>query len=404
MNIPFDKYCVYLNNFPFINNFGRVGMCCKNNTILESDLSKTIVNYSLQELYNSDAMKEKRQQVLNGECPSGCDVCYKHEANVDMWSFRTRNLKSMCMQNGYDDIKTFDDNIIRALDLRTGNTCNLNCIMCHPSDSSKWTKIYPDYAKQVMQHNDYENHVKFIKRNYSQLNWAEHESSWDNILSSIDNNLKKIYMAGGEPFYIKNFTDYVEKIMDIAQDPFIEINTNATRLLPENKLNKLQGKLNLRISIDGFEDTDTYQRSGGTEWKEKIEVIDQYYKYFNIEAFDITLTSLTIRSFPKLVNFLEERYPNVPYILTRPVQNRKGLRPNALPKELTQETFLFMKKLERRNWYATYKYTNINQMIDLLQTQVDEKQELLRHVNYFDKINSKKYQDIDPKLTEWLND
>ena len=401
MNTPYDRYCVYLNNFPFINNKGRVAMCCKNNTILEDDTDRTIVNYPLKELYNSLAIKEKREQVKNGQCPSGCDICYDHEKNVDEWSFRTRNLKSMCFHLGMKKATTFDDNIIRALDLRTGNTCNLNCIMCHPSDSSKWLKIYPQYATDVLDRT--QGHIQSIKDQYGKLNWAEHESSWQNIFSSIDDNCKKIYMAGGEPFYIKNFADYVEKIVYITKDPYIEINTNATRLLPKDKNDKLQGKLNLRISIDGFEDTDNYQRTGGVEWQEKIKVIDSYYKNFHVDSFDLTLSSLTIRSLPKLVEFLTERYPNVPYILVRPVLNKPGLEPNNLPDELKQEALSFCKKLERRNFYSKYQYTNITQLIDVLSKAPTNKEALKRQINFFDNITTKKYEDIDPKIVEWVN-
>ena len=210
-------------------------------------------------------------------------------------------------------------------------------------------------------------------------------------------------MAGGEPFYIKNFADYVEKIVDITKDPYIEINTNATRLLPKDKNDKLQGKLNLRISIDGFEDTDNYQRTGGVEWQEKIKVIDSYYKNFHVDSFDITLSSLTIRSLPKLVEFLTGRYPNVPYILVRPILNKPGLEPNNLPIELKQEALSFCKKLERRNFYSKYQYTNITQLIDVLNKEPTNKEALKRQINFFDNVTTKKYEDIDPKIVEWVN-
>lgn len=403
MNLPYDKYCVYLNNFPFIDNRGTVGMCCKNNTALDDNPERTIKNYPLKELYNSVAMQQKRQQVLDGVCPTGCNICYSHEKNIDQWSFRTRALKSMCDQLGFEKMQTFDDNVIRALDLRTGNTCNLNCIMCHPSDSSKWKQIYSGYAREVTHKT--EKHIDWIKEYYNKLDWAEHESSWENIINSIDENCKKIYIAGGEPFYIKNFADYVEKIIHITKDPFIEINTNSTRMLSQSAFKKLKGKLNLRISIDGFEDTDNYQRTGGTEWEEKINVLDQYYKYFNVIAFDVTLTSLTIRSFPKLVDFLRERYPSTRSILVRPVTNRIGLQPNVLPSELTKDVVHYLKKLERRNYYqkSHYRYINVNQILDMLKEQKDDKEALLKQITYFDKITTKKYSEIDPQLVEWLN-
>ena len=74
-----------------------------------------------------------------------------------------------------------------------------------------------------------------------------------------------------------------------------------------------------------------------------------------------------------------------------------------LPIELKQEALSFCKKLERRNFYSKYQYTNITQLIDVLNKEPTNKEALKRQINFFDNVTTKKYEDIDPKIVEWVN-
>lgn len=392
-----NQYCVYMNNWPFIDNTGKIHLCCKNTKHLIND-HDTIKTKTLTELYFSEKYNSIRKMMLEENNVEGCNICYDYEKNVNQNnSFRNRSLRSL-KSIKKESLEPYQDQKIRALDLRLGSTCNLTCVMCHPTDSSKWFKIYPKFAKEVKQMSD--SHVESVNRRLSPslLNWAEHDSSWENIFSSVDSSLLKVYMAGGEPFYIKNLEEYTLKLIDKAPNAVIDINTNATRFLTKKHLNQLSGKISLRISIDGYKEADEYQRTG-TSWDEKIKVIDEYVHYFKVDSFDITISSLTIRSIPQLVKFLENRYPNVS-MLFRPVVNRPGLAINNLPQELLQETKDFFVNLAK---LKSSKYYNVDQMVQVLSADyIDEKQILLRTVKHWDQLNTVKLNEFDQKLSEWI--
>lgn len=393
-----DQYCVYMNNWPFIDNSGKIHLCCKNSKHLING-NDTIRNKTLKELYFSENYNLIREKMFKKESINGCNICYDYEKTVGKDSFRNRSLRGLRSINK-EEVTPYSDQKIRALDLRLGSTCNLTCVMCHPTDSSKWYKIYPKFATEVKLMSD--SHVEYINKNAnpSVLNWAEYDSSWENIFSSIDSDLLKVYMAGGEPFYIKNFAEYTLKLISVAPNATIDINTNATRSLTTDHLTKLSGKINLRISIDGFKEYEEYQRTG-TNWDQKINIIDEYVQYFNIICFDLTISSFTIRSIPNLVKFLSNKYPNIP-ILFRPVVNRSGLAINNLPRYLLQEAKEFFEDLSKKK---NPLHRNIEEINQILSSEYkDEKEILKRTIVFWNDLNKIDLGSFDPFLEEWIFD
>lgn len=389
------NYCVYMHNYPFINNKGHMHLCCKNNY---HQMPGNIKTHTLREMYFSQEYQNVRQQMLDNIPLEGCEICYNQEKRNEK-SFRLRAL------NKVNDFKgPYEDTAIRNLDLRVGSTCNLVCSMCHPTDSSKWVAKYESFAKEVTQKSD--KHIEMTLRTNKPnlLDWANYDQSWDNIFTSIDKQLNFVYIAGGEPFYIKKFSEYLTTLLDRAPDTTVEINTNATRRIQDKYINRFKD-VRLRVSIDGYEGSEEYQRAG-TNWKEKVEVMDQYYKQMNLGVFDITLTSLTIRTLPQLMNFLEERYPGVSFLL-RPVVNREGQNITNVPPHLLTETIAFLEEKQyqtTKSRKAFWHYNNVDQILNLLkQGYKDEKQTFKRLVNYWDGLSGVKLESFDPLLAEWVH-
>lgn len=392
-----NPYCVYLENMPFIDNKGNLKLCCKNKT-LGTAPELTIENTSLKDLYSHAIIQEKREELKQGIVPSGCNICVDHEKTINSNSFRQRQFNSI-----RDIVKAknfnFDKTKIQALDLRLGSTCNLICTMCHPSESSRWYSVSKEFFHEV-NGQTLETAEKIKQSNHPKLlNWAENDQSWENIISSIDQSLVKVYLAGGEPFYIKKLPQYLKKITEVSPYAYIEINTNGTCFLSDKSIKELNGKLNLRISIDGYGSYEEYQRSG-TSWQKKVEVMDQYYKNFRVVSFDITLSSLTLRSLPKLIDFLRERYPGVK-VLLRPVTNRSGLELNVVPYYLRENVINYLEDLSKTK--EVYNFVNVNQIKHILnEDDLNKKEQLQKYVNFWDKLNKFSYANVDQELYDWI--
>lgn len=403
------KYCVYLQNKPYIDNYGELFACCKNR---KERLPYNIKDMKLIDMYNSPEFVEFRRQMAIGQMPVGCEPCYNAEANGIKESFRVRNLKGLRYRElgRIEDFSKYttpySDNKIRALDLRMGSTCNLTCIMCYPSDSNSWHKIFEHYAREVNQESENAINITMDRYQPKNLNWAEDPQAWENIFCSIDQDVKQIYLAGGEPFYMKGFEDYLLELHSRCPQAFIEINTNATRLLPSKYLEKLKdANIGIRVSIDGIGKVDEYIRQG-TNWEVKEQVIEQYNNNFSITSFDVTLNSLNIHDLPNIITWIKDRYINstgFPKILLRPVVNQKGLEIQTLPlymrNKILQETQSII-----NNWQNYSRYlNNIEEILNILKMpQSDQIDKLGRIVNFWDEKSSVSYDN--QELLEWVNE
>jgi uncharacterized radical SAM superfamily Fe-S cluster-containing enzyme len=81
-----------------------------------------------------------KQEFTQGIWPAGCERCQIEEkTNIES----KRQLDYTRWQEYYDKYD-LESNTLLTVSMALGNTCNLKCIICHPSASSKWAKEYQD--------------------------------------------------------------------------------------------------------------------------------------------------------------------------------------------------------------------------------------------------------------------
>ena len=71
--------------------------------------------------------------------------------------------------------------------------------------------------------------------------------------------------------------------------------------------------------------------------------MDQYYKEFGVQVFDITANPLNVRHLPKLIEFIWEKYPKS-NIQVRPVINKYEIMMDNIPARFKQESLDFFVK------------------------------------------------------------
>jgi MoaA/NifB/PqqE/SkfB family radical SAM enzyme len=383
-----DKYCIYTNNFTFVDNDGYVALCCKN---LKHKLPYHIKEHKLSDIWNSPEMHAVRAEIADGGEPAGCFKCYDPERD-GIRSFRQKALGMI--NNGVP----FQDEKIHALDLRLGNVCNLACVMCYAGNSNKILHNH----KTMATHFDWKpgrlekEAEKYHKRNYD---WSDDPVAWDNIISSVDKNLKHVYLAGGEPFYLKNFPSTVERLGALAPKARFVINTNGTRLLREKDLKTLKTVENvyLRFSVDGWAQSNEWTRQGIC-WDETLEVMKQYHKHFKLKVWDVTANALSVRSIPKLIKFLWETYPDVK-VQIRPVINKTEVLMENIPDRFKAESLAFFE--EHKNKLEGVDHV-INEMRKPFNNDMKRKLTVRKFVDYYDKNGPVKYDNFDPQLAEWI--
>ena len=281
-----NTYCL----FPFTNlnsnTEGSVKLCCSiNENIHATDADNNELNFgthAVEEIWNSEYMIDIRRQMLNGERPKACDVCWKLEDSGIQSSRQSAfgELKSWAMPKQY---QTLNPPLPQSLELRLGNFCNLRCNSCWALSSDR----VADERRRIQLKDD--NMPLWLRKEWdheleldTQANWKWWES--DEFVESIKKlapNLKRLYLTGGEPTLIKRNIEIMQMILDTGnRDCYIALTTNLTQW--NEVFYNTMAQFNhgeIQISIDHVYDKNEYIRYP-TKW-ESIEknIILLYNKF-----------------------------------------------------------------------------------------------------------------------------
>ncbi len=178
---------------------------------------KTILNHSQK-------LKQIRRDMLQNKFPYNCTDCYQkeeHHKNLNFENISNRLYHVKILKDApfklYKDENQFE---LQQIDLRWRNTCNFACVYCDAGFSSVWAQFEGQRDKMT---NDAINETfTFVKNNIK--------------------NLKTIYMAGGEPFLIKENLKIIDLIHKENPNILLRINTNLSVLTPKlyNQLKALK--------------------------------------------------------------------------------------------------------------------------------------------------------------------
>jgi len=224
---------------------GKFSPCCHID-------KKNFSNYqTIEDYYKSTELQQLQQNLSNNIKDPLCSTCWKNE------EMSIQSTRISVMQD-----RRFKSKKISQIKLHTGDTCNLACMMCFPSVSTTWKKLwskenYPENFDRVVGHEHYDLYMeKYIKENI------------DNILY--------IETLGGEPLFSKRFIALLEWIVKEKKSKNITlyIITNLT-VLPNSLIKILLffKKIVLSVSLEGIYKVNDYIR-----WGSKFENIDYNIK------------------------------------------------------------------------------------------------------------------------------
>jgi len=237
----------------FINPAGNTRLCCAATSARETYKSVT----------NNKSFNEARLKMLKDQRPDQCyTACYKIEDNGGM-SKRQEQIqhRQMIFNAGksftYEDAVnntnadgTIKKELIYDLDLRIGNTCDLACVMCGSSNSSKWAEL--------------EKNIN-IKTGMEQApgapnKWWDDKAFWED-LKEVLLHAKLVKFGGGEPLLLKQHKDVLKFLRENNPECNIKYITNANNITQEY-IDLWQDLPNLRftLSIDGIKDRLEYLR------------------------------------------------------------------------------------------------------------------------------------------------
>lgn len=258
--------------------------------------------------HNTEIKISDRKDMLQGLWPEkNCSYCHNIEDNGG-FSDRMLHLTIPDMYPAELDADPTAVSVVPTiLEVFFNNTCNLSCLYCNPTLSSKTAEEYRKYGPFVS------GSVSLLpveERHYKSLvpafwRWMEtHHTS-----------LKRLHILGGEPFYQREMDILLDKISESPM-PDCEINV-VSNLMVSNKI--LSGyvrrfkrlvatrkikRLDITASIDCWGPEQEYVRNGLKleQWEENFEyLLSNSWIKLNINQ---TISPLTIKTMPELIKKL----------------------------------------------------------------------------------------------------
>ena len=270
---------------------------------------------SLQEVWNSEHFKSARRDMLAGKQFKNCAACYKEEA-VGIYSHRQIENHIWKNKLGEDYIKelvsktnadgSLDTNWI-TLDLRLGNTCNLQCVMCRPIDSSKWVK-HATILKQELKTDakwDWKHKVDSYSTN--NFEWYKDAEFLKDFYESAG-SLRHIIFGGGEPLYIKEHKEILKKLVSIGAAEHIELRYHTNGTIYDKEVVDLWKQfkyVDVMISVDGGKEINDYIRYPA-DWdtiERNLHLYDQTPANIDIKIL-CTVQALNIYYLPEFADWL----------------------------------------------------------------------------------------------------
>ena len=231
---------------------GTCRTCCiAKNRIQDSDgIDMNLSTHTMSEILSSQYVENIRQEIREGNEPENCETCWIDERNGKT---SKRQQYNDYYRNWYgSDFIKWDEvpTPVVAAPLIFDNTCNLKCRSCNTNYSSKWREEAEERG------------VPFWEITSPILMMDQERSKFWTDMDNWTKDILRLEIMGGEPFYMKQFRDFAQLLIDkdLAKNICLTLSTNGTvanKQLLESMASNFKD-LAFSVSIDGIEDKFTY--------------------------------------------------------------------------------------------------------------------------------------------------
>lgn len=392
MRKPEDSnFCYYPFMQILVTSEGKFRPCSKHlDHIKHQGKVLTTKNSSIGEAWNSDYMKEMRDQFNANKQFAGCGEC---------WRLQRIGLKSMrydSYQYEVADAQVADPIAPVRVELNSSNFCNLKCRICYPTASTKW--------------------INEAKKLYG---WHEtlHKNLEDNNLNQVQvwaENLQELCFFGGEPLLSKENLALMQYLIDSghAQNIDLLFNTNGTIFTDEivGLITKFK-RVRMYFSIDDIGERFEYQRKNAN-WNEVVNNIRKAYDLSKSKEgenihFKIcnTVSIFNIYYYPEFFAFFNKEFPGLPIfwnLIFDPWEFNIQILPESAKAIITER----LQNLVTATYEMTEEDTKtIENLVQYLNYSVDRPIEgFFRLVNKHDVYRAESFETVFPELWSILQE
>jgi len=369
--------------FPFIEllvDRGNTTVCCRSTRAITP--IQELRNYATDPNY-----QVIRQKMLLGQrVPEHCGSCYELE-DLGIVSARKQETVEWANRLGFKTVQDFCE-VKKPVyfEVRASNKCNLQCRMCGPDSSH------------------------LIDREYRQIGLIDRfQSPAKKFGGGFDivefENLKKLYIAGGEPLMMSETYDFLDRCIQEGRTDFeLLINTNGTKLSEKFKQVLVHfSNLQFIFSIDGYSDLNHYIR-----WPSNWNVIVENWQYLRDQGHKVTVNTTVsiynIHRLHELYQFIDDRFPGT-LVHCQIVESPCYLSPWLFPdRELALQSLSLVKRLPCYQNDALFA-SSIDGYLAFFNSEKTYSKatltEFFRFNDRLDQSRSIQLRDHDPVLDSW---
>lgn len=291
------------------------------NCIRSSGSVGNLKNQEIQGILRCAENQDTQFRMLNNMPGMKCYPCYdlqEGKKGFDIISDRVFYIKEL--KHVPLDTYKVGNHDLKSIDIRWTNTCNFACVYCGPRFSSKWaselgTEQSSPTQEQVIQFKNY-------------------------ILEHAE-NLKHVYLAGGEPLLMKENVELLELLKLKNPDVSLRINTNLSKV--DTKVFDLVcdfKNVHWIISVESLHEQYEYIRFGGS-WKDFEDNLSRLQKLDHKITFNMLYFVLNHLGLFRCIDHLREKgFHNNSFVigplLTPEYLNIKNL-PDTIIQSIKQE-------------------------------------------------------------------
>lgn len=270
-----EYFCAAAWTGLYLDPNGSVDFCC-----LAKNRLGNIRENTVQEILQSDRVKEIRASMLLDQPVPGCEACWRQNKEHRLQKFfntkylAQKQIGSVQTTDPVLDHRFYSDldaSRIKYLDLRWNNTCNFACIYCSETYSSLWAEHRQKTNMRL--------ELKPVR---------EHTREVFDFIDQAIETVDWIYFAGGEPLIIKDNVALLDKLYEINPSCMLQVNTNLSFLAGNPVFDRLKRYPNVRWMISGeaLSQTFEYLRWPG-QWSIFLENLREI-QYLRNEGHSIT--------------------------------------------------------------------------------------------------------------------
>lgn len=334
---------------------GAIKVCCRSQPV------GWIQEQSLEEVWNSDKMREVRRQVLNDERPDVCKPCFDLE-DQGVESLRQRHTAGVIPEarvNMYPDaLDSLDDDYTMpfefpTMEIKINNLCNLKCRMCNPLDSTSW-KDWNEIRKFYEQENNYliPTVDALVEKPGQYIGPFDDTDNWWSSFEKLLPHFRRVEFAGGEPLMDPNHYKILDMLAPYGENIELKYATNGTTtgISKGRTIHEYWPKFKsvaVNVSIDGLGDVYEYIRGNGkfAQVEENIKIMKSIPSVSRIVG-AFTVQANNIMQIDKVIDYFINEMGIVFY--SHRVNYPQVLSAQVLPNELKERIIENLEEMKEK--------------------------------------------------------